>query len=108
MERTKDDAVKESCKIAIRAIKKQIPAKPKHVIVKHGKHDWTSGMISDLYCRNCGKRYCEELDPESKLNSPCVEERDVCPSCGVELYRSGDKEFCSCGQRISYVKGAWK
>lgn len=103
----------EAVKFAIQALEKQIPKKPKHTYIKHGKHIWKkdkSGEIDDfawdfnycngVVCEVCGATVCVHCNPDYMELDDCEEEHWSCPSCEKEVYRN--TRYCDCGQRLDW------
>lgn len=108
----------DSICMAIAALRKQVPQKPKHELIKYGRHRWKknkygnidemaweSGFHSGVICENCGETVCTLCEPDydsQDNNGPddCYEENWRCPECGKHVYKD---TYCSyCGQRIDW------
>ena len=108
---TEDDY--KANEIAIQALEKQIPKKPKHTYIKHGKHTWKkneNGEIDDfawdydyhngVVCEVCGETVCVHCNPDYMELDDCEEEHWSCSSCGKEVYRN--TKYCDCGQKLDW------
>lgn len=100
----------EECRTAR---EKQIPKKPKHTYIKHGKHTWKkneNGEIDDcawdydyhngVVCEVCGETVCVHCNPDYMELDDCEEEHWSCSSCGKEVYRN--TKYCDCGQKLDW------
>ena len=103
----------ESFSMAINALEKQIPKKPKHTLIKHGKHAWRkkeNGEVDDfawdfeyhngVTCEVCGETVCVHCNPEYDELTDCEEEYWNCPSCGKKIYYKS--KCCDCGQKLNW------
>lgn len=99
--------------VAINALEKQIPKKPKHTYIKHGKHTWRkdeNGETDDfaweydyhngVVCEVCGETVCVYCNPDYDKLEDCEEDIYNCPSCneGVCYYQ----KLCDCGQKLDW------
>lgn len=99
--------------VAINALEKQIPKKPKHTYIKHGKHTWKkdkNGETDDfawgydyhngVVCEVCGETVCVHCNPDYDKLEDCEEDIYNCPSCneGVCYYQ----KLCDCGQKLDW------
>lgn len=107
------DEAKETIKVAINALEKQIPKKPKHTLIKHGKHTWRkkeNGEVdcfawdfdyhNGVVCEVCGETVCVYCNPEYDELKDCGEEYWNCPFCGKKLHYNA--KHCDCGQAIDW------
>lgn len=98
---------------AILALQKQIPKKPKHVLIKCGKHTWKKnedGEVDDfawdydyhngVVCEVCGETVCVHCNPKYDELTDCEEEYWKCQSCGKKLYSK--PKYCDCGQKLKW------
>ena len=99
------------------AVEKQIPKKPKHTYIKHGKHTWKkdkNGEIDDfawdfdyhngVVCEVCGETVCVHCNPNYDKLEDCEENIYSCPVYDKEVYYN--QKYCECGQKlITIVKG---
>lgn len=90
-------------------IKKETPQKiiyrkiiyPSHkwVLNEEGEPDyfaWESGYHNGYLCERCGYSFCHHCDPNGFDKEPCIEEEDICSSCGASLLLAPNKIFyCS-------------
>lgn len=103
----------EAMRMSIQALEKQIPKKPKHTYIKHGKHTWKkneNGEIDDfawdydyhngVVCEVCGEAVCVHCNPDYMELDDCEEEHWSCSSCGKEVYRN--TKYCDCGQKLDW------
>ena len=101
----------EAIQIAIQALEKQIPKKPKYTHIKYGKHTWEkkeNGEIDDfawdydyhngVVCEVCGKTVCVHCNPQYDRLTDCEDEYYNCPSCGKKIFFA--YKYCDCGQKI--------
>lgn len=103
----------EALEIGIAALEKQIPKKPKHTYIKHGKHTWKkdkNGETDDfawgydyhngVVCEVCGETVCVHCNPDYDKLEDCEEDIYNCPSCneGVCYYQ----KLCDCGQKLDW------
>ena len=85
--------------MAIELFKKQIPMKPKHTLIKYGKHKWKrdeNGNIDEfawdfdyhngVMCEVCGECYCVHCDPDYDKLEDCETEDWSCPVCNSIVY----------------------
>lgn len=100
----------EECRAAV---EKQTAKKPKHTLIKHGKHTWRkneNGEVDDFVweygnhngvaCEVCGETVCVLCNPEYDELTDCEEEYWICPSCGKKIYFK--YKCCDCGQVINW------
>lgn len=100
-------------KCVMQALEKQIPKKPKHTFIKHGKHTWRknkNGEVDDfawdfefhngVVCEICGETVCVLCNPEYGELTDCEEEYWNCPSCGKKIY--SNLNYCDCGQKLDW------
>ena len=98
----------EECRAAV---EKQIPKKPKHTYIKHGKHTWKkdkNGEIDNfawdfdyhngVVCEVCGETVCVHCNPNYDKLEDCEENIYSCPVCGKEVYYN--QKHCDCGQKL--------
>lgn len=101
----------EALDIAIEALEKQLPKKPKHIHANYGKHLWkknTDGSVDmkafdggingyAAECERCGSLafYEELLEDED-----CEVDEYYCPSCNCRVPKG--ENACKCGQRIDW------
>lgn len=110
---TTKEELAEAMGMAIQALEKQIPKKPKHTYIKHGKHTWKkneNGEIDDfawdydyhngVVCEVCGETVCVHCNPDYMELDDCEEEHCSCSSCGKEVYRN--TKYCDCGQKLNW------
>ena len=103
----------EAIQIAIQALEKQIPKKPKSTHIKYGKHTWAkkeNGEIDDfawdyeyhngVVCEVCGKTVCVHCNPQYDRLTDCEDEYYNCPSCGKKIFSA--YKYCDCGQKIDW------
>ena len=99
--------------VAIQALEKQIPKKPKSTHIKYGKHTWAkkeNGEIDDfawdyeyhngVVCEVCGKTVCVHCNPQYDRLTDCEDEYYNCPSCGKKIFSA--YKYCDCGQKIDW------
>ena len=99
--------------LAINALEKQIPKKPKSTHIKYGKHTWAkkeNGEIDDfawdyeyhngVVCEVCGKTVCVHYNPQYDRLTDCEDEYYNCPSCGKKIFSA--YKYCDCGQKIDW------
>lgn len=99
--------------IAINTLEKQIPKKPEHTLIKHGKHTWRkkgNGEVdcfawdfdyhNGVVCEVCGEKVCVHCNPEYDELTDCEEEYWNCPFCEKILHYNA--KYCDCGQRIDF------
>lgn len=100
----------EECRAAV---EKQIPKKPKHTYIKHGKHTWKkdkNGEIDNfawdfdyhngVVCEVCGETVCVHCNPNYDKLEDCEENIYSCPFCDKEVgYR---QKYCDCGQKLDW------
>ena len=99
--------------LAINALEKQIPKKPKSTHIKYGKHTWAkkeNGEIDDfawdyeyhngVVCEVCGKTVCVHCNPQYDRLTDCEDEYYNCPSCGKKIFSA--YKYCDCGQKIDW------
>ena len=100
----------EECRAAV---EKQIPKKPKHTYIKHGKHTWKkdkNGEIDNfawgfdyhngVVCEVCGKTVCVHCNPDYNELDDCEVNTYSCPVCDKEVdYR---QKYCDCGQKLDW------
>lgn len=97
--------------MAIKALEKQIPKKPKHTYIKHGKHTWKkdkNGEIDNfawgfdyhngVVCEVCGKTVCVHCNPNYDKLEDCEVNIYNCPSCDKEVCYN--QKHCDCGQLL--------
>lgn len=108
-----DYRVLEALNIGIDSLEKQIPKKPNHTLIKHGKHKWHKnqyGEIDDfawefeyhngVICEVCGETVCVLCNPKYDELSDCEEEYWNCPACDKKiLYK---RSHCICGQKLDW------
>ena len=105
--------VVEARNVAIKALEKQIPKKPKSTHIKYGKHTWAkkeNGEIDDfawdyeyhngVVCEVCGKTVCVHCNPQYDRLTDCEDEYYNCPSCGKKIFSA--YKYCDCGQKIDW------
>ena len=103
----------EAYAMAIKALEKQIPKKPKSTHIKYGKHTWAkkeNGEIDDfawdyeyhngVVCEVCGKTVCVHCNPQYDRLTDCEDEYYNCPSCGKKIFSA--YKYCDCGQKIDW------
>lgn len=105
----------DSIGLAISTLKKQQAAKPKHTLIKYGKHNWKkdkkgnddiwaweSGYHYGVVCVNCGETVCVGCNPDynEEESEDCEEEYYECPICGKRVYK--DKYCSTCGQKLDW------
>lgn len=107
--------LKPAIELAVSALKKQIPEKPQHVHIKHGKHSWRkneNGEVDDfafeygnhngVVCDVCGECVCVCCNPNYDEAEDCEDEYWLCPDCGERIgYKS---KICDCGKYIDWEK----
>ena len=94
---TEDDY--KANEMAIQALEKQIPKKPKSTHIKYGKHTQAkkeNGEIDDfawdyeyhngVVCEVCGKTVCVHCNPQYDRLTDCEDEYYNCPSCGEKIF----------------------
>lgn len=85
------EPVNEACRMAISALKKQIPKKP--IPFKRTAHDFQSDTCKHSGC------YCEHIKP---FNHEYQYTDYTCPSCG-KLLSDGTPGYCwNCGQALDW------
>lgn len=95
------------------AVEKQIPKKPKHTYIKHGKHTWKkdkNGEIDNfawgfdyhngVVCEVCGKTVCVHCNPNYDKLEDCEVNIYNCPSCDKEVCYN--QKHCDCGQLLDW------
>ena len=105
--------VAKATRVAIQALEKQIPKKPKSTHIKYGKHTWAkkeNGEIDDfafdyeyhngVVCEVCGKTVCVHCNPQYDRLTDCEDEYYNCPSCGKKIFSA--YKYCDCGQKIDW------
>ena len=108
---TEDDY--KANEMAIQALEKQIPKKPKSTHIKYGKHTWAkkeNGEIDDfawdyeyhngVVCEVCGKTVCVHCNPQYDRLTDCEDEYYNCTSCGKKIFSA--YKYCDCGQNIDW------
>lgn len=105
------EEMREVRDIAIEALEKQLPKKPKHTHVNYGKHLWkknTDGSVDmkafdggingyAAECERCGRLvFYEELLEDDD----CEVDEYFCPSCNCRVPKG--ENACKCGQRIDW------
>lgn len=107
------EEMREVRDIAIEALEKQLPKKPKHIHVNYGKHLWkknTDGSVDmkafdggingyAAECERCGSLafYEELLEDED-----CEVDKYYCPSCNCQVTKAANA--CKCGQLLKWEK----
>lgn len=103
----------EVYEMAISALEKQIPKKPKHIHKEYDKHDWhkkSDGTVNEDYweyechsgvqCKRCGETVCtlchEDYDEYAE---ECVIDKYLCPVCKKTVYKD---VYCKCGQKLDW------
>lgn len=99
--------------VAINALEKQIPKKPKHTYIKHGKHTWRkdeNGETDDfaweydyhngVVCEVCGETVCVYCNPDYDKLEDCEEDIYNCPSCNEGVCYC--QKLCDCGQKLDW------
>ena len=100
----------EECRAAV---EKQIPKKPKHTYIKHGKHTWKkdkNGEIDNfawgfdyhngVVCEVCGKTVCVHCNPNYDELEDCEVNIYNCPSCDKEVCYN--QKHCDCDQLLDW------
>ena len=108
---TEDDY--KANEMAIQALEKQIPKKPKSTHIKYGKHTWAkkeNGEIDDfawdydyhngVVCEVCGKTVCVHCNPQYDRLTDCEDKYYNCPSCGKKIFSA--HKYCDCGQKLDW------
>nr|DAW53959.1 MAG TPA: General transcription and DNA repair, DNA repair, helicase, multiprotein.7A [Caudoviricetes sp.] len=103
----------EALTIALQALEKQIPKKPKHTYIKHGKHTWKkdeNGETDDfaweydyhngVVCEVCGETVCVHCNPDYDKLEDCEEDIYNCPFCNEEVCCY--QKLCDCGQKLDW------
>ena len=103
----------KSIEVAINALEKQIPKKPKHTLIKHGKHTWRKnkdGYVDDfawdfsyhngVVCEVCGETVCVNCNPKYDELTDCEEEYWDCPYCEKKIHYKSN--YCDCGQKLDW------
>lgn len=101
----------EYFEIAIEALEKQLPKKPKHIHENYGKHLWkknTDGSVDikafdgDIHgyaaeCERCGSLAFNE---ELLEDDDCEVDEYYCPSCNCQVTKAANA--CKCGQLLDW------
>lgn len=95
--------------MAVAALEKQIPKKPKKIIKKYGKHKWKlkeDGTIDEyawefethcgVICERCNETVCVFCVSDYEELEDCKEEYWLCPNCGKR--NNCKRKHCECGQ----------
>ena len=103
--------LREALDIAVEALKKQLPKKPKHIHTNYGKHLWkknTDGSVDKktfdgdirgyaAECERCGSlAFYEEL----LKDDDCEVDEYFCPSCNCQVAKAANA--CKCGQLLDW------
>ena len=106
--------ITEALNMAVNALEKQTPKKPKHIYEEHKKHKWkkrSDGAIDDFawgadvhngpVCERCGETPCMFCEPDYDKEK-CIINEWRCPVCDRLVSRYSDKKFCNCGQALDW------
>ena len=110
--------ITKALKMAVLALRKQIPKKPVNIHEEYPEHLWQRNfngeidLFASMYeyhngprCTRCHHSECEHCNPqwETEPEEPCVVDKDVCPTCGADLDSWKKGNFCiECGQALDW------